>query len=380
MKRAGLDVAVACPRVRENARRDTAFVDRLEAAGLPVVIVPMRRGIHPLSDLRDHVRLSQLMRRSRYDVVHTHSSKAGVLGRLGAWRSGVPVVVYTPNAFAFLGAPNRWLRWLYYSSERWLGRQTTDALICVSQSERMLAKKQAIAPADRLVLIENAIEATPFAPDTDPVRAKHALGLDADRLLVGYVGRLVRQKGIEYLIEAARRVVAEVPGAQFLLVGEGELDRALHQEVYKYCLTDRVLLTGYRTDIPQLLAAMDIFVLPSLYEGLPYTLMEAMAAGRAVIAADVGGNRDLVQDGETGVLVPPKDAAALAAAVIRLLTAPAERDRLGGAALAAARARPTPEEMTRRVIELYLRLLERKRQRMGDSTGPMRERVGVWED
>jgi len=357
MRQAGLDVTVACPRVREGASRDTTFVERVEAAGVPVVIVPMRRGIHPWTDWRAYVRLLGLVRHSQYDVVHAHSSKAGVVGRLSARRAGVPAVVYTPNAFAFLGAPNRSLHWLYCSSERWLGQRVTDAVICVSQSERRLADQQAISPSDRLVLIENAIDASPFDPAIDPARAKSALGLDADRPVVGYVGRLARQKGIGCLIEAARKVVAVVETAQFVLVGEGELDRVVRQMVSKYGLADHVMLAGHRMDIPQVLAALDLFVLPSLYEGLPYTLMEAMAAGRAVIATDVGGNHDLVRHGETGILVPPNNGAVLADAVVRLLTASDERNRLGEAALAAARARPTPEEMTRQVIELYYRLL-----------------------
>jgi glycosyltransferase involved in cell wall biosynthesis len=357
MRRAGLEVAVACPRAREGAHRDTAFVDRVKAAGVPVAIVPMRRGVRPWVDWRDYVLLVGLVRHHRYDVVHAHSSKAGVVGRLSAWRAGVPAVVYTPNAFAFLGASNRLLDWLYLNGERWLGQWVTDALICVSESERKVAGERRIAPLDRLVLIGNAIEASSFEPVIDRSVAKSALGLDADRPVVGYIGRLAKQKGIGCLIEAARQVIAVEEKTQFVLVGEGELDRVVRQMVSKHGLADHVKLAGYRMDIPQVLAALDLLVLPSLYEGLPYTLLEAMAAGRAVIATDVGGNRDLVRHGETGILVSPNNSAELADALIHLLTAPDERDRLGEAALAAARARPTPEEMTRQVIELYHRLL-----------------------
>jgi glycosyltransferase involved in cell wall biosynthesis len=360
MRQAGLDVTVACPLTRENARDDTAFVDRVEAAGVPVAVIPMRHGIHPLADLQDYAHLVRLIERDGYDVLHTHSSKAGVLGRLGARRCRVPASVYTPNAFAFLGAQNRFYRWLYRTIEQWFGQHLTDALICVSQTEMALAEQWAIAPSDRLVLVENTIAALRFAPSVDPATAKTALRLDPDRPVVGYVGRLAKQKGIEYLIQAARQVLAQRTAAQFVLVGEGELENAVRQMMARDQLDNHVLLTGYRADIPQVLTALDIFVLPSLYEGLPYTLMEAMAAGRAVIATDVMGNRDLIQVGQTGLLVPPRDADALAQAILTLLSSSEERDRLGAMAMAAARSRPTPKQMTRQVIELYTRILRQK--------------------
>jgi glycosyltransferase involved in cell wall biosynthesis len=361
MRQAGLDVTVACPQVRERAMRDTAFVDRLRAAGVMVVDVPMRYGVHPLLDSRDYGRLVRLMRYQDFDVVHAHSSKAGVLGRLAAQRCRVPAVVYTPNAFAFLGARDRFRRWLYRSVEQWLGRTMTDMLICVSRSEMALARQWAIVPAGHSVTIENAIDASQYAPASSLAEAKLALGLDPDRLVVGYVGRLAAQKGLEVLVQAAQRMLASSEGVQFLLVGEGELERATRQMVQSLGLADHVWFPGYRTDIPRVLAALDVFVLPSLYEGMPYTLLEAMAAGRAIVATDVAGNRDLVRHGETGLLVPPRQARALADAITYLVSFPEERRRLSNAAFEAAGARSSPDQMARQVIEVYAGILERKR-------------------
>jgi glycosyltransferase involved in cell wall biosynthesis len=372
MGRDGLDVAVACPLVRENAQYDTAFVSSARAEGVQVFEIPMRHGIRPLADLWECGRLVRLIGREEYDVVHTHSSKAGVLGRLAAWRCGVPVTVYTPNAFAFLGAPTRLQSWSYRAIERWLGWQFTDVLICVSQSEMTLAQQYRIAPTERLVLVENTVDAYRFAPTLGPAAARAALtctlGINPARFVVGYVGRLARQKGLEYLIRAARQVVTAVKNIQFVLVGEGELERAVRQIVVKFHLEDRIMLAGYRPDIPQVLSALDVLVLPSLYEGLPYTLMEGMAAGCAVVATDVGGNRDLIQHGKTGLLIPPRDVNALADALIRLLLAPDEREWLGRAALAMARSRPAPEQTVRQTIRLYGETLEMKRS--GPRTGP----------
>jgi glycosyltransferase involved in cell wall biosynthesis len=272
----------------------------------------MRYGVHPLADLQDCGRLVRLIRQQEFTLVHAHSSKAGVLGRLAARRCRVPAVVYTPNAFAFLGAQDRFHRWLYRSVEQRLGRTMTDMLICVSRSEMALAGRWAIVPSGHMATIENAIDAARYAPTISLTGAKSALGLDPDLLVVGYVGRLAVQKGIEYLLQAAQQVLASGENAQFVLVGEGDFERVARQMVESLGLEGHVLLPGYRTDIPQVLAALDVFVLPSLYEGMPYTLMEAMAAGRAVIATDVAGNRDLVRHEETGLLVPPRKARALA--------------------------------------------------------------------
>jgi glycosyltransferase involved in cell wall biosynthesis len=268
--------------------------------------------------------------------------------------------VYTPNAFAFLGAQNGFHRWLYRSVEQWLGRMLTDMLICVSRSEMALAGRWAIAPSGQMVTIENAIDPTRYKPAISLAEAKSALGLDPDRLVVGYVGRLAVQKGIVYLLQAAQQVLASNENVLFVLVGEGDLDRSTRQRAESLGIEGQVLLTGYRTDIPQVLAALDVFVLPSLYEGMPYTLMEAMAAGRAVVATDVVGNRDLVRHGETGMLVPARDSRALANTIMQLLSAADERERLGQVAFAAARRRGAPDQMAQQVMDLYAGILERK--------------------
>ncbi len=360
MKRGGLEVAVACPRRREGARHDVTFVERVAAAGAAVTVLPMRRSISPYADVRAYRALVRLIGRECPDVVHAHSSKAGVLGRMAARRAGCPAVVYTPNAFAFLGARRRWLRWFYERIERWLGHRATDALICVSRSELALARARSIAPAERLALIENATGLGRSDPQIDPAAAKERMGLAPDRAVVGFAGRLTWQKGPQMLIWAARLVRRSGSEAHFLLVGEGELEGTLRRMVAEFGLQEYVRFAGYQGDIGLALAAMDIFALPSLYEGLPYSLMEAMAAGRPVVATWVGGNCDLIREGETGLLFAPGDAAALAGLLLRLLSDPHERGRLGDQAAAAARSRPTPGEMTEQVVALYQRVLDEK--------------------
>jgi glycosyltransferase involved in cell wall biosynthesis len=223
-----------------------------------------------------------------------------------------------------------------------------------------LAARRAVAPPERLVLIENAIDASYFSQRIDRGWARAQLGITGEQVVVGFVGRLARQKGVDCLIQAARLVVGEVPNLRFVLVGEGEMEGAVRHKISAHGLDSHVMLTGFRTDIPQMLAALDIFVLPSRYEGLPYTLMEAMASGCATVATEVGGNRDLIQSGSTGILVPPSAPRALADALLRLAERPDERERLGRAAMSAAQERATPKEMTLEVMRLYGQVLERK--------------------
>jgi glycosyltransferase involved in cell wall biosynthesis len=355
----GVDVTVACPPVREGAERDVALVERLAARGVAVAPLPMRRAIRPAADWRAYRALLALLRRERFDVVHAHSSKAGVLARLAARRAGVPAVAYTPHAFAFQGAPRRPSGRLYRGLERWLGHRATDRLICVGRSERELALRHCIAPAGALALVENGIDPAPFvAAARDGARPLD--DLDLSRPLVGFVGRLAPQKGLDVLIEALRLLVEAGVEASCVLVGEGEARAALAARVARYGLDGYVRFAGYRDDVPQVLAGLDVFVLPSRYEALPYSLMEAMAAGRAVVASDAGGNRDLVVDGETGLLVPAGDPRALADALRGLLAAPggeAGRARLGRAAQAAALARPAAAGMARRTLALYRAVL-----------------------
>lgn len=358
MMEVGLEVGVACPRLRQGAEQDVAFVERVRQTGAEVHIVPMRRSISPVSDIRSYWTLGRLLARDGPDVVHAHSSKAGALGRLAARRAGCRAVVYTPNAFAFLGIRVGWRRWVLEGVERWLGHHATDALLCVSRSELALAQSCRIAPPERLMLIENGIEPERVITTVESAEAKTLLGLEPHRPVIGYAGRLAQQKGLETLINAAVQVRDSAGEAQFLLVGEGEMERSLRAMVSRRGLDTCFRFSGYLSDIRVALAAMDVFVLPSLYEGLPYSLMEAMAAGRAVVAARVGGNSDLIQDGETGFLVPPEDSATLANVLLRLLSAPEERTLVGEKAAEVVRTRTTPKQMTMKVVALYQSLME----------------------
>jgi glycosyltransferase involved in cell wall biosynthesis len=326
------------------------------------------------------------MRRETFDVVHTHSSKAGFLGRVAARVVGVPLVVHTPHVFPFqmqVAAP---IRFLYLQLER-LAARFAHRLICVCPSQRAVAEK-VIAP-DRIVVIENGISRqtseTGYHPRPNVERGvpapfldhpthpspswdtgedalatlrdtrKHspALGIPPNHLIAGMIGRFARQKGHAYFIEAARCVAERQPTVHFLFVGDGELRRRIERNIVSAGLRDRFTVMGEHEDVPSLLPAFDLVVLPSLWEGLPYALLEAMAAGKAIVASRVGGMADVIEDGVNGLLVPPGDPSALAGAMLKVLENGELRSNMGERAAETLRHRYGADGMMGRLEQVY---------------------------
>ena len=358
LDRTRFSVAVACPRVRSHAYGDTSFVEELESLGeVPVSLVEMRRNIQPLSDTKALVALYRVIQEGRYHIVHAHSSKAGVLGRLAAIRAGTPVILYTPHGFAFRGVRSKLIRWAYIQIERLCGLWT-DRIICVSPTEREEALTNRIAPMDKLVVIENGLDVNEFVLSLDPVARKRQLGLDSRGPIVGTMGRLSWDKGLGCFLEAAVRVSTAYPDVQFLIVGDGEARKDLELLARKLGISAQTIFAGFRSDSLEILTLMDVFVLPSPYEAMPYTALEAMAAEKPVVAIEGTGAQDAVQRGKTGLLVPPQDPEALAAAIMVLLRDRARSRAKGLAGREVVESRFTLAQMIRRTEELYTTLLE----------------------
>ena len=360
LDRTQFSVAVACPRVRSHAYGDVSFVEELESlGGVPVSLVEMRRNIQPISDTRALVALYRVIKEGRYHIIHAHSSKAGVLGRLAGKWVGTPVILYTPHGFAFRSVGSKSIRWAYIQIERLCGLWT-DRIICVSLTEREEALKNRIAPVDKLVVIKNGLDLGEFVLPPNPLLKKQRLGLDLHGLIVGTIGRLSWDKGLRYFLEAAVKVSAVYPDIQFLIVGDGEPRKDLELLATDLGIAPKTIFTGFRTDSSEILTLMDVFVLSSLHEALPYTVLEAMASEKPVVAIEGTGAQDAVQQGETGLLVPPRDPEALAAAVIALLRDKARAQAMGLAGRKVVESRFTLAQMVRRTEELYTTLLETK--------------------
>ena len=311
--------------------RDPGFegdLEALEAAGATVRRVPMVRAIRPGRDLAHLRRLKAALRELRPDVVHTHSSKAGVLGRRASLSTGIGARVHTPHTFAFLfGAMfGRAKRAVFRSIERSLA-SSTHRLVAVSESEAATIAASGVVDPGRLCTVPNGI---------DPARVEGAepanladFGLDAARPVAAVVGLLYSAKGQDLALEALAEEGLE--GLQLLFVGPGDQGPLLELAA-RLGVQRRVAFTGPRDDVPSILAASDFLVLPSRWEGMPYVVLEAMAASRAVVSTPVDGARDLVEDDVTGFLASGVSGAALAAAMRRaVLAGSGRRERLGAA-------------------------------------------------
>jgi glycosyltransferase involved in cell wall biosynthesis len=320
---------------------------RTAARAAGVRFVPLRHVRRPLSpseDLRGFLELLRLLRRERPAVLHANSSKAGILGRLAATVAGVPVRVFTVHGWAFR-AHSGAAALLYLWADRLLA-PVTAMTICVAQSDLDAGLRARTCRPGRATVIRNGV-----ALDAPATRRS-----GGGPLRVVSVARLRAPKDVLTLV----RAVALLPpgGVRALVVGDGPERSELSAEIGRLGLDGAVDLAGERDDVAELLAAADVFVLPSRSEGLPMSVLEAMAAGLPVVASAVGGVPELVEDGETGILVPPGRPDALAAALGGLAADPALRARLGAAGRRRAEARFGIEACRRAHVQLYRELLE----------------------
>jgi glycosyltransferase involved in cell wall biosynthesis len=320
------------------------------AAESGVRFVPLRNLQRPVSPWRDAaalVELTQLLRRERPDILHASSSKAGILGRLAAFAARVPVRIFTAHGWAFAahtGLASRLYRW----ADR-LVRPLTTVTVCVAEQQRAIGLAAGTCDPERTVVIPNAVD-TAAAP-----RA----AANGRRPLVVAVGRLKAPKDFFTFV----RALARLPhgSCEALIVGDGPDREELEAEIEALGLTEEVRLAGERRDVPELLAAADVFVLSSASEGMPVSVLEAMAAGLPVVASGVGGVPELVADDETGILVEPGEPDALAGALLRLVRDPDLRRRLGGAGRARVEEQFDVDAFRRAHVELYSRELARRR-------------------
>lgn len=341
------EVLVACP--------PGDLAAEAEAAGAKAFPIPLRGELNPALDARCMYYLARMVRRFRVDLVHVHGAKAGLVGRPAARLGGGCGVVYTVhNSILYEDWP-AWKRWLLARAEAHLSR-LTDRIITVSNDlRRELTEREGIE-ASRILTIYNGIDPERFEVGSEArMGIRREMGLPWDIPVVGTVARLAPQKGITYLVRALALLREHVPDVHGVVVGDGPLRATLEHEAEE-CGAP-VVFTGYRTDIPSLMAAFDVFVLPSVTEGLPLIVLEAMASGRAVVATAVGGLPEAVAEGETGLLVPPRDPEALCAALQFLLNAPGGTARMGAAGRERVRRMFTSERMIQETLEVYRRVL-----------------------
>ena len=328
--------------------------ERAERGGVRMVLLRrFRETISPLNDLSVLWQLVRLIRRERFTIVHTHTAKGGFLGRTAARLCRTPVVVHTIHAFSFHHHMSRFRHRVYLTLER-LARRPTDAFIAVAPRVALEAVERRVAPPGRITVVPSAIDLDEVPHSIDPPGRRH-LGVPADVPLIGTVGRLTHQKAPLDFVRMAAIIARTRPDAVFAMIGDGPMTDDVRREAD--LLGVQIMLPGFRTDALKIAAAFDVFVMPSLYEGLGRSLTEALAAGRPVVASAVNGVLDLVVHGATGLLTPPEDPEAVARAVLWLLDHPAEAEAMGRQGRAVVRDLFDQTGMCRSLDEMYRGLL-----------------------
>ena len=301
-----------------------ARISGVEVSRVPCLV----REASPLDDVCALFYLVRLIRERRPDIVHTHTSKAGILGRLAARIVGHRAVVHSPHGHIFYGYFGPRTTQVFIDMERLAARWARRITTLTERGKRDHVRTR-IAPSKKFVTIHCGIPVKEFAAaGAARAAARRDLGYSSHDLVVGWVGRLVDIKGCGDFIRASALVGREVPSARFLVAGEGPESGALRTLAAQLGVADRVRFLGQRTDVPRIMAALDAFVLSSINEGLGRVLVEAMAAGVPVVATSVGGVPEVVIDGQTGRLVSPRNPRAIANAVTQLLRNKSERKRL----------------------------------------------------
>lgn len=342
-----------------------SLLERAISQGRQVrVLDDMRREIHPLRDLRSYRTLVRWLKELQPDIVHTHSSKAGILGRAAAWKLGLPVV-HTIHGSPFHAFQSRTAYHVYRWLEKWAGRRC-DRLISVCDAMTEQYVRAGIESIDKYVTIYSGMDVEPFL---NPPRAREAVraqyGFTEQHVVVAKVARLFELKGHADVIEAATRIVPDCPTVRFLFVGDGVLQQALKQQIAVANLSQHFVFAGLvpPQTVPELLGASDLVVHGSLREGLARVLPQGLIAGKPVVSYDVDGAREVVITGETGFLLPPQDIAGLADAIRTLVHNPMLRETLGTNGRQRFTDQFRHQTMTRRLREVYSEVIAERGQR-----------------
>jgi glycosyltransferase involved in cell wall biosynthesis len=318
---------------------DDADARAVAQQGIPFFPVHISRSISP-TDILAVWRLYRFMRRMRFALVNTHTSKGGFVGRLAAHLARVPCIIYTAHGYTVHAAQPRLVQAFYRVLDNWIGKRT-HLFISVTERVKNAIIELGSARPDNSISVYNGIDFARFAPERiSPARIaeqRDAWGCTADAVVIGCASRLVPDKGLDVLLDAFARVAPHAPEALLVIAGDGPLHAALQHQADMLGVAARVRFIGWQEDVPALMAAFDLFCLPTMREGFGYVFLEAQAMGVPVVATAIEPLTETMAQGETALLVAPHDGTHLADALTRLVHDPAERRRLG--ANGAARVR-----------------------------------------
>jgi glycosyltransferase involved in cell wall biosynthesis len=300
-------------------------IEKMERCGVKVIVLGMTRSIHPVKDLISFFKILKHIRTGKYDIIHAHSSKAGVLFRMAGWLNRVNCIVYTPHCFYF--QCERGIRKLFFLCVEKMMSILTDHIV-VSHNEKYEALKYLVAKSNKLIDINNAIPLNKCPPFEMNRVLRAQLNIENDVVVVGAMGRLTRQKDWPTFIKAANETLKTVDNVVFLIIGEGEELLAIKRLIQELRLEKKVIVTGYRNDIGKLYNLIDIYINTSLWEGLPYVLVEAMGYRKPIIATNLNYGA-IIEDEKNGYLVNRKDYKIMANRIISLINNSALRKTMG---------------------------------------------------
>jgi glycosyltransferase involved in cell wall biosynthesis len=317
--------------------------------------------IHPIKDLFAVIELTLFLKKSSFHIVHTHNSKAGFVGRLAASIAGIPVIIHTVHGFAFHNQELLWRRMLFKNLER-IASHFCEKMIFISQPLIDWALSEGIADPKKIVKIYSGIDLDQFQPATpdDSLRIRDKWNIGHNEAVIGIVSKLWEGKGHEVLIAAFKEIKKDFNSARLIIVGEGYLDKKLHEFVDKLGLTDSVLFTKFQANVSEIIACFDIAVLPSFFEGMGRVLLEAMAMEKPVVASRVGGIPDLVKNGINGYLTTPGDVEGLANALKKLLNDKNLAASMGKEARKGVTEKFSADTMVKSINNLYAECLAKK--------------------
>ncbi len=353
LKKLGHDVSIATgPTVEPQADMD-AFS---EATGIPVNYIPsLRRNIYPFRDILAFFRILTLIKRINPDVIHTHTSKAGFIGRIAGRTAMIKAIVHTPHGHIFYGYYGGVISRIFVLLER-IAARFCDRVITLTDIERREYINERIAAEDRIITIPCGIYVEKFSNSGAVMRKE--LGIGPDVPLVGWVGRLEPVKGCEYFLKACHLMKRELPLAKYIIVGDGSQRKEMGELVCLLGLDKEVIFLGFREDIPSIMGSIDLLVHTPLNEGLGKVLLEAMASSKPIVASEVGGIPEIITHGLNGLLVPSGDYVSIARESLRVLMDRDLAERLGRDGRKKAVAFDN-RLMVEKTIKLYIELLSR---------------------
>lgn len=332
-------------------------VQRARENGVKVIsVASLVRRINPVRDIQAFFSLLRLIVREKPAIVHTHTSKAGLLGRWAAWIAGVPIIVHTPHGHVFYGHFSIIVTPLFFLIEK-ITALITDRIVALTAGEKNDYTALAVYYPENIEIIHSGVNINQYAQvRIDIPEKKRSLGLDTDALVVGTVGWLLPIKGSMHLLNAMVKIWQNRSDVELVYVGKGDLQESLKQRSLTMGVSEKVNFLGWRDDVNEIIPVFDLLALPSLNEGMGRVLVEAMAAGKPVVASNVGGIPDLVDHGKNGFLVKPGDENGLAGAIEKLLADKKMRLEMG------ARGRAMAEnfgvdKMIEKIDSLYQDLL-----------------------